>query len=128
MEKLRNLRRFRKAKGMTQNQLAEYVGVSASAISQYESGGKVPSFEVALKIAETLDCESIDLVTTRTGIYDALNDSGVKKEPATNSDGLEFDASIITDKDKRLLNWFRSLPQEKQKAILISQDAPKDLL
>ena len=44
-----------------------------------------------------------------------------EKNPATSGDGL-------IDKDTRLLMWFRSLPPEKQKAILISQDAPEDLL
>ena len=37
------------------------------------------------------------------------------------SDGLD-------EKDKRLIMWFRSLPPEKQKAILALQDAPEDLL
>ena len=32
------------------------------------------------------------------------------------------------EKDHRLIQWFRSLPPEKQRAILVSQDAPKDLL
>ena len=127
MEKLRNLRRFRKAKKLTQRELAECVGVSESAISQYENGGKIPSFEVALKIAETLDCETIDLVTTRTGIFDALDDSSIKKEPATNGDG-QSNESAISDYDKRFLEWFHSLPEGKRKAILISQDAPEDLL
>ena len=44
-----------------------------------------------------------------------------KENPATES-------SEVSEKDVRLLNWFRSLPVEKQKAILISQDAPKDVL
>lgn len=34
----------------------------------------------------------------------------------------------LSESDVRLIKWFRSLPPEKQKAILISQDAPKDLL
>lgn len=34
----------------------------------------------------------------------------------------------LSARDMALLNWFRSLPQEKQQAILIAQDAPKDIL
>lgn len=34
----------------------------------------------------------------------------------------------LSEKDVRLIEWFRSLPPEKQKAILISQDAPKELI
>lgn len=32
------------------------------------------------------------------------------------------------DKDMRLVNWFRSLPVEKRKAILDLGDGPKDLV
>ena len=35
---------------------------------------------------------------------------------------------LISGKDKRLLEWFRSLPPEKQQAILIAQDGPIDAL
>lgn len=34
----------------------------------------------------------------------------------------------LSARDMALLNWFRSLPREKQQAILIAQDAPKDIL
>ena len=34
----------------------------------------------------------------------------------------------LNEKDGRLLTWFRSLPAEKQKAILIAQDAPEELV
>ena len=107
MEKLRNLRRFRKAKKLTQRELAECVGVSESAISQYENGGKIPSFEVALKIAETLDCETIDLVTTRTGIFDALDDSSIKKEPATIGDGQlsEYETAVLGLQPSNVLSY-----------------------
>ena len=48
----------------------------------------------------------------------------LKKIPVTNND----DGNSVSDRDMRLLTWFRSLPEEKQKAILIAQDAPKDIL
>ena len=46
---------------------------------------------------------------------------GKKKQPASqNGDGL-------SSKDLRLIEWFRSLPPEKQKAILSLGDGPEDL-
>lgn len=63
---MENLRKLRKAKGLTQKQLGKLAGVSESMISQLEKGKRAPSFEVALKLAEALDCESADLVSTRT--------------------------------------------------------------
>lgn len=34
----------------------------------------------------------------------------------------------VAEKNDRLIRWFRSLPVEKQRAILISQDAPAEVL
>ena len=120
---MENLRKIRKAKGLNQKELASLVGVSESSISQYETGGKNPSFEVALKIAEVLDCEFADLVTKRETLINLSPDDD-KKIPVTQNDGLNW---TLSESDKRLLIWFRSLPQEKQKAILIAQDAPEDV-
>lgn len=62
---MENLRKLRKAKGLKQKELAQLVGLSESAISQLESGKRFPSYETILKIAEALDCESADLLSTR---------------------------------------------------------------
>lgn len=61
-----NMKKLRKAKGLKQKELAELTGLSESAISQLESGKRLPSYETLLKIAEALDCESADLLSTRT--------------------------------------------------------------
>ena len=44
-----------------------------------------------------------------------------KENPAAES-------SEVSEKNIRLINWFRSLPAEKQRAILSSQDAPAEVL
>lgn len=83
---MENLKRFRKAKGLKQKELADLVGVSESSISQYENGKKNPSFEIALKLAEALDCESADLVSTRENIGPEI-----KKTATSNGDGKDQD-------------------------------------
>ena len=105
---MENLRRIRKAKGLTMKDLGKAVGVSESMIGMIETGKRNPGYELLLKLSEELGCSYEDLIDG-------------EKNPATSGDGL-------VDKDARLLMWFRSLPPEKQKAILISQDAPEDLL
>lgn len=117
---MRNLKKIRKLRGLKQKELAEMVGVTESAISQYESGNKVPSFEVALKLAEALDCESADLVSERDVLFE-------KNKPVTTTDDGLDSIENLSEKDKRFIKWFRSLSEEKQKAILIAQDAPADL-
>ena len=62
---MENLRKLRKAKGLKQRELAALVGVTESTISQLENGKRDPSFELSLKLAEALDCESSDFVSTR---------------------------------------------------------------
>jgi transcriptional regulator with XRE-family HTH domain len=49
-EKLKNLR---KGLNLTQQQLAERVGVAKSVISYYESGDRYPSYDVLCKLART---------------------------------------------------------------------------
>ena len=56
---MKMLRTVRKSKGLTMKELGERVGVSESAISQYETGKREADFETILKIGEVLDC-SID--------------------------------------------------------------------
>lgn len=52
------LRSARKAKGLTMKELGAMVGVSESAMSQYETGKREMDFETLLKIGEILDCST----------------------------------------------------------------------
>ena len=58
-QKLKNrLREVRQhGEGMTQQALADLVGVSRQSIIAIESGRYSPSLELAIKIAEVFDCE-----------------------------------------------------------------------
>lgn len=49
-EKLRELRKSQK---LTQQQLADRLGVAKSVVSYYESGDRFPSYDVMVKIAHT---------------------------------------------------------------------------
>lgn len=48
---------YRQKKGLSQEKLAELVGITQQAYSQYENGGRRPSVETAKKIAEILEFE-----------------------------------------------------------------------
>lgn len=60
-----NVRRLRKKKGISQYKLAENVGVSQSAIAQYEIGIKVPTIVIGAKLAKELDVTCEDLLSDR---------------------------------------------------------------
>lgn len=53
---MKMLRTLRKTKGLTMKQLGEIIGVSESAISQYETCKREADFETLLKLSEELDC------------------------------------------------------------------------
>ena len=55
----KNLHTVREAKGYTQVKLSMMVGVSQHSITYYEIGTRIPSFDVAAKIAKVLNT-SID--------------------------------------------------------------------
>lgn len=57
-----NVKKLRKAKGMTQKELGAKCDISESMVSNLESGKKSPSFETLLKLAEALDCSVADIL------------------------------------------------------------------
>lgn len=58
---LNNLEQFRKAAGLTQQELSVNAEVSRKSINAIENGIYVPSTVLALKIAKTLKCKVEDL-------------------------------------------------------------------
>lgn len=53
---------IRKARGLTQEALAEKVGITQAVVSRYESGDRFPKLTIAAKIAEALGCKVDDLI------------------------------------------------------------------
>ena len=53
---------LRKKKGLTQQALADKVGVNLSQIHRYESGGSLPTFEVLRSLAIALGASSDELL------------------------------------------------------------------
>lgn len=47
----------RRARGLSQKELAELTGTTQSAIARLEAGGRPPRIDTLLRIAEALDCD-----------------------------------------------------------------------
>jgi transcriptional regulator with XRE-family HTH domain len=47
----------RRARGLSQQEVAELCGTTQSAIARLESGGRPPRIDTLLRIANALDCE-----------------------------------------------------------------------
>ena len=58
---LNNLEEFRKAAGLTQQELSVRAEVSRKSINAIENGVYIPSTVLALKIAKTIKCKVEDL-------------------------------------------------------------------
>lgn len=113
---MNRIREIRKSRNLSMKELGKRVGVTEAAISNYELGKRDVGYEMYLKLAEALD-SSVEELAGRS-IRKGETIPGLVKEPI-----LKWTAA-----DVRLIEWFRSLPPEKQKAILIAQDAPEDLV
>ena len=98
--------------GKYPNTVAAEVGVKSTGTVTGWKNGANPRQAVLLKLADYFGV-TVDYL---------LN--AEKENPTAQGDGVD----TITEKEVRMLKWFRSLPEEKRRAILISQDAPKDLL
>lgn len=61
----KNLKYYRLKKNMSKKELADSLGVSAMAISNYESGKRTPDIEMITKLAEILGIKITDFMATR---------------------------------------------------------------
>ena len=52
----------RKQKGLTQSQLAEYLGVSNKTVSKWETGGGLPDISLLIDLADALSITIDDLL------------------------------------------------------------------
>ncbi len=69
------IRKYRKAKGMSQEQLAEKTNISVTHLSHIETGNTKLSLPVFVDIANTLEVQTDDLLTDETsGRANAINE------------------------------------------------------
>ena len=69
------IRAVRREKKMTQEQLAEAVGVGVPHISHIETGNSIPSLQVIVDIINTLDCSADELLCVEIKQAQSLRDS-----------------------------------------------------
>lgn len=93
---MKNLRKVRRETGMTMKSLAEMIGVSESAISQYETGKRQPAFDILIKLAE---------------IFNVTTDYIL---------GVDADiADSITKKDKEILKAYKIAKQSDKESVSV---------
>lgn len=60
-----SIRKFRKARGLSQEELAEMVGISTTHMSHIETGNTKLSLPVLVKLAEALDVQTDSILLER---------------------------------------------------------------
>lgn len=56
------IKALRESKNMTQEQLADLVGVERAAVAMWETGKSIPRVQTLLKLAKTFNCTIEELV------------------------------------------------------------------
>ena len=85
--------KFRRKSGLSQEQLAEKIGVSRQAISKWESGTSTPELEKLLALSECFNMTLDDLVKEET-INQATTEAPPKVEDAKVSKAIEMKVGI----------------------------------
>ena len=93
----------------TPTEQVKAAGLAAGNVT-YWKNGRIPNMKMIAKLEEYFGVEK--------GYFTA---EGQKEKQPSTKEGL-------SEKDQRLIEWFRSLPEEKQQAILILQGGPSDAL
>lgn len=119
-------------------EFAKAIKVDPSRVSEWRKGKSKSYMKRLDVIAKALDVTVGELHGETSSDKVALQDvSAMRLDPnktmlliEPKPDGTLLTTPIVQElsaRDARLIAWFRSLSPEKQKAILISQDAPKDV-
>ena len=101
-------------RGISKGQFYKESGISSATFSQWKTGVYYPSVAALKKVEKYLGMRF-------ETIADVTAEDEIEKPATGKGDGL-------SKADVQLISWFRSLPQEKQKAILTSLDAPEGLV
>lgn len=78
-----NLKKFRTQKGLSQQKLAELVGVSQTAIYNWEKGERTPKMDAITKIADVLGVKLNDLIPTDQAIdwfFERVEENRITRE------------------------------------------------
>lgn len=90
-----NLQNLRKAKGMSQEELAEKLDVSRQAVSKWETGETSPETEKIIMICDLFDCSMDDLIKGKVIIEDATSKKVYDKFMNKFSKGISLGVLMI---------------------------------
>ncbi len=120
------IRLIREAKGLTQEQVAEKLGVSSSVYGDIERGENDPKLSKLQKIAEAFEIELSELVDlTDKGNLNVTFNTCTQKRFYIGSSNTELEKQllIIESKDKELVMQQREIENLKEIITLLKKEA-----
>ena len=113
MKLAENIRKFRKERSLTQEQLSEVLGVTAGAVYKWEAGLSVPDLDLIVEMADFFDC-SVD-VLLGYAIKDNSLDATVKRLQEYHR---RKDPAGLAEAEKALKKYPHSFEVVKESATL----------
>lgn len=99
MEIWENIKRIRKEKGITQQNLADLIGKGKSTVQKYELGITCPPLDVIRKICVALDCDFHDIVQSDPP-HQSTQESRRQVEKLMGQESGYLDAPIPTEQEE----------------------------
>ena len=128
------LKALRDAKNLTQDQLAEKLDISRSAISMYERGEREPDFETLEVIADFFNVDMNKLIGKNTTVSLRPQNLYIEKYYQLNDDNQQTVNNLIDDlsekqkADDKFREALRELEEKnKRQALMISFGGKKEI-
>ena len=91
---MKRLKEIRKAKNITQQQMADYLCIQRNSYTRYENGNRVPEPDILLKIADYLEV-SLDYLYGRTDNPAVYIDTKKDPSPEEQERAVELAAAAV---------------------------------
>ena len=114
-----NLKRLRQEKGMTQQKLADLLGISRSAVGMYENGEREPDFETSELIADFFNVRLDELISNKTNEVRPLSEKNIYLRPIYDSAAAGFNV-LAQNTIIGYIPTYISAPSEKDKYIWVN--------
>ena len=104
-----NLKALRKAERISQEHLAEKVGVSRQSVSKWETGEAYPEMNNIMALCTVFHCEITDLINSSISDAASFKESSKKENQMKNNKETQVVKPEINEKFVKVSKWVRTL-------------------
>ena len=104
-----NLKALRKAERISQEHLAEKVGVSRQSVSKWETGEAYPEMNNIMALCTVFHCEITDLINSSISDAASFKESSKKENQMKNNKEAQVVKPEMSEKFVKVSKWVRTL-------------------